>query len=248
MRETLNGLPRLDEIAEPGVDEYKPLSGLAVAGLGFGLLSPLAFVGPALYIFAITGVVLSVAALVRIGTDSPAVAGRKFALVGLILSTLCISIALSHGFVYRYLLRNEARRFASTWFQFLGDDEPHKAQQLNRPPLFRRVLNDQLWDAYAEDDKLAGELSDFTQNAAVRALLALGDGAQIRFYETQYQRRESGNERVDLLYAVSYEEEGRKKTFFVGLKMARVADAGNSRASWHINDVREHARPKGMSG
>ena len=248
MTETLNGRPRLGEISEPGVDEYKPLSGLAVAGLVCGLLSPLAFVGPVLCVFGIAGVVLSVAALVRIGTDSPAITGRKLALVGLVLSTLCVSIAPSHRLVSRYLLRNEARRFAPAWFRFLGDDQPCKAHQLSTPPENRLVLDDQLRDAYAKDDELAEELSAFTENAAVRALLALGDGVRIRFYETQFQGREFGNERVDLLYAVTFEEEGRKKTFFVGLKMIRVADAGDGRASWFINDVRERDRPEGMSG
>lgn len=248
MTETFDGCPQLGEISGFGADEYKPLSGLAVAGLGFGLLSPLAFVGPMLYSFGIIGVVLSVAALVRIGTDSPAVAGRKLALAGLVLSTFCLSIAPSYGLVSRYLLRNEARRFASAWFRFLGDDEPHKALQLSKYPQFRLVLDNRLWDAYAENDTLAGEMSVFIKNAAVRALLALGDGAQVRFYETQYQGQEVGNERVDLLYAVSYEEEGGKKTFFVGLKMLRVADLGDGRAGWHINDVRERARPEGMAG
>ena len=248
MTETLDGRPRLGEISESGVDEYRPLSGLAVVGLVFGLLSPLAFVGPALYIVGIAGIVLSVAALVRIGTDSPAITGRKLALVGLALSTLCMTMAPSHRLVSRYLLRNEARRFAAVWFEFLGDDQPHKAQQLSRPPHLRLVLDDQLWDAYAEDGNLAGELSAFTKNTAIRALLALGDGAQIRFHETQVQCLEYGDERVDLLYAVSYQEERRKKTFFVGLKMIRVADAGDGRASWHISDVREDAQPEGTSG
>jgi hypothetical protein len=241
MTETLDGRPRLGEISESGVTEYKPLSGLAVTGLVFGLLSPLAFVGPVLYIFGIAGVVLSVAALVRIGTDSPAITGRKLALVGLVLSTLCISIAPSHRLVTRYLLRNEARQLASAWFRFLGDDQPHKAHQLSKPFQDRRVLDDQLWDAYAENDKLAEQLRYFIiSKVAVRALLVLGDGARIRFYETHFQGLESGNERVDLLYAVSFEDDGQEKTFFVVLNMIRVADG---RASWRVGDVYNHVQP-----
>ena len=241
MTETLDGRPRLGEISEAGV-EYKPLSGLAVTGLVFGLLSPLAFVGPMLYIFAIVGIGLSIAALVRIGTDSPAITGRKLALVGLVLSTLCVSMAPSHRLVTQYLLRNEARQFAMAWFRFLGDDEPLKAHQLSRPPGGRLPLDDQLSDVYAEDVELTEELTDFTENAAVRTLLDSGNGAQIQFIETKFQGVEYGNDRVDLLYSVSFEKEGRKQTHFVSLKMIRVAE-DDGRASWYIGDIGEHARP-----
>ena len=245
MTETLDGRPRLGEISESGVDEYRPLSGLAVTGLVFGLLSPLAFVGPMLYIFGIVGVVLSVAALVRIGTDSPTISGRKLALAGLILSTFCISSAPAQHLVSRHLLRNEARQFASEWFRFLGNYETHKAHQLGKRPEHRLALDDQLLDAYAKDDALAEDLATFTDNAAVDALLTLGGKAQIRFCETQLQGRYDGLERVDLLYAVSSEEEGQEKTNYVSLRMMRVADAGDGRAGWYINDVNERARPAG---
>lgn len=248
MTETLDDRPRLGEISESGVDEYKPLSGLAVVAFVFGLLAPLAFVGPLLYIFGLTGILLSVVALARIGTDSPALTGRKLALAGLVLSTLCLSIAPSYRLMSRHLHRNEARQFASAWFGFLANDQPQMAHQLTEPPHSRRVLDERLWDVYAEDYELAGKLNIFTTNAAVRALLELGNGARIRFYETQLQYPERGTERIDLLYAVTFEEKGVKKTFFVSLKMLRAADAGDGRAGWRVSDTRDKSLPAGMSG
>lgn len=239
MTETLDGRPRLGEISESGVDEYKPLSVLAVAGLVFGLLSPLAFVGPLLYIFGIVGAVLSVVALARIGTESPALTGRKLALAGLVLSTVCISIAPSHRLVSRHLLRSEARRFASEWFRFLANNEPRKAHQLSKSPQQRLTLDDQLWDVYGEDSQLAEGLRIFTEKAPVRKLLAWGDGARIGFCGIPFQGREFGDDTVTLLYAISPEEEGQKALIVV-LNMQRVADAGDGRASWYISDIRDY--------
>lgn len=247
MAETLDGRPRLGEISESGVDEYKPLSGLAVTGLIVGLLSLLAFVGPLLYIFAIAGVVLNTAALVRIGTGSPAITGRKLALAGLVLSTLCISIAPSHRLASRHLLRKEARQFASVWFRFLAENEPRKAHQLTRAPGQRLSLDEQLADEYAKDGKMAEELGSFTKSAAVRSLLDAGSGARIQSYEIQFEGRQSGDERIDLLCSFSFEEEGREETGFVGLEMRRVADAGNGRADWYISNFQDDVPPEGMS-
>ncbi len=248
MAETLDGRPRLGEISESEVSEYRALSGLAVAGFGFGLLAPLAFIGPLHLVFPIVGLALSLVALVRITRNSPALAGRGLALTGLIVSTLCISIAPSQLLVSRYLLRAEAQKHASLWFRCVAQDEPHKAHQLTRVPRHRAALNDQLWDLYADNPGLADELDTFLENFAVRALLALGDGAQVRFYETQSQFQQGAEHRAYFVYAVSYQEEGEKKTFFVGLKMSRAPAADDVPAGWYVEAVVEHAKPTETPG
>jgi len=244
MTETLDGRPRLGEISESEVSQYRALSGMAVAGFGFGLLSPLAFIGPVLYVFPIVGVALSVVALARISKNLPAFTGRRIALAGLVVSTLCISIAPSQLSMSRYLLRREARQYASFWFRCLAQDEPHKAHQLSREPRYRAALDDQLWDLYANNPRLIEELDKFLSKHAVRTLLALGEGAQVRFYETQDQYRRWNEERVYLIYAVTYQEESRKKTFFVGIKVALVSAGDDAQASWFVEDIIEHAQPE----
>ena len=246
MTETVDGGPRLGEISESEVTEYRALSGMAVAGFGFGLLSPLAFIGPVLYIFPISGVLLNALALARIAKNHPAFTGRGIALAGLVLSTLCISIAPSQLSVSRYLLRTQARRCASFCFRYLAQDEPHKAHQLSREPQYRATLDDRLWDLYANNPRLIGELDKFLDNHAVRTLLALGDGAQVRFYETQSQYRQWGEERVYLVYAVTCKDESRKETFFVGLQMTLAPATDGAPAGWYVDDIIDHTRPDEM--
>ena len=67
---------------------YRAVAGQAVVGLIFGLLAPLALVDPLLWAVPALGVLLSGWALRRIRRSEPALAGRKMALAGLVLSLL----------------------------------------------------------------------------------------------------------------------------------------------------------------
>ena len=61
----------------------------------------------------------------------------------------------------------------------------------------------------------------------VRTLLALGPKAQVRFFDTVGQTRQDDDDVVDQLYAVTYEEEGEKKSFFVAVQAVRHKDAND---------------------
>jgi hypothetical protein len=77
-------------------------------------------------------------------------------------------------------------------------------------------------------------LESFVRAPVVRTLLALGPQASIRFYDTVDQQGDEGNrDIVRQRYAVTYEEEGEKKTFFVDVQMMRQELADRT-AGWSI--------------
>jgi hypothetical protein len=204
---------------------YRALSGLAVAALVFGLLAALAMIDPLLWAVPIVGTALGIGALRRIKEQWPALSGRGFAWVGLVLSLVFVVAAPTQWLAYRWQVRTEARQFAEMYFRDLANRRPEKAFQLSLPPQQRLALKDdeQLWGFYRNNQKMRQRLENFANSPLVRTLLALGsERATVRFYETLDQQSADGNrDVVNERYAVTYEEQGEKKTFFVDVQMVR---------------------------
>jgi len=212
---------------------YRTLPGQAVLGLIFSLLSPLALVDPMLWTVPALGLIFSRWALVRIRKNPPAMTGRKMALTGLLLSLLFLAAAPTHWNASRWMIRREARQFCAQWFKFLAQDEPQKAFQLMMGPPERQPLDDRLWDYYRSRPDIRKSLEGNVASPLIRTLLALGPGALVRFYQIEAQRREKNADAVDLWYAVTYEEKGERKSFFVRLGLARSKQR-NGTADWCI--------------
>lgn len=223
---------------------YRALSGQAVLGLIFGLLAPLAMIDPMLWAIPIVGAIFSWRALRRIKNNSPALVGRKMALIGLTLSLLFLAAAPADLVVYRRMVCDEARQFSALWFKYLTQDEPHKAHQLTVSPESRQPLDGHLWDFYRTESRLRRALRGYVEVPLIRTMLALGPRAQVRFYQTTGQTRENNSDKVDQLYAVTYEEGGERKSFFVLVRMERLK-LSRGGAGWRITETEGGIRPEG---
>jgi len=240
--------PHLSDTPDADVAEYRTLSGMAVTGLVFGVLSVLGALTPWLWFLAWIGVVLSALGLRRIAQRAPALTGRWAAVAGLVLSVFLASAAPAEWYTYREMLRGQARQFAGQWFQCLRGDEPQKAYQLTRHPAYRKPLDGRLWSYYGEGTELRDELQNYVARPEVRALLALGKKAQVRYYDTQRQWRENQSDMAYQVYAVTYEERGRKKTFFMGLVLARHELVNTRKAEWQVSSSEGGIRPVALGG
>jgi hypothetical protein len=223
---------------------YRPLAAQAVVGLIFGLLAPLALIDPVLWATPALGVFFSFWALRRINRDATAMTGRKLAWVGLSLSLLFAAAAPADWLVYRHVIHNEARQFSETWFRYLTHDEPQKAHQLTMPPQVREPLNDELWAFYSNAPRSRQALEAYVNSPLVRTLLALRSRAVVRFYETVGQAHGDNEDAVGLIYAVTYEEEGEKKSFFVAVETQRTGLADGT-AGWRMVQAKGGIRPEG---
>jgi hypothetical protein len=247
MSETGPAQPRLTDPLDAQLAQYQGLSAAAVVGLILGLLAPLAVMDPVLWAVPLLGILVNGWALWRIAGRSPMLVGRRAALAGLILSTLLAAAAITDWLAHRCLLRREARQFAGQWFDLLAQGQPQKAYQLVLSPKYRRPFDDKLWDFYRESTHWRAELENYVSQPLVRTLLTLGQKARLRYYQTTAQWPEEGRDHVAQVYAVSYQQAGRKETFFVLLELQRVQFA-NGRANWRLLHAEGGIRPAGWPG
>lgn len=225
--------------------EYRPLAGQAVLALIFGLLAPLAMIDIMLWAIPALGVILGWWALRRIRKNTPGMTGRKIALTGLALSLLFLMAAPGDWLAYRSMVRDEAKQFSSMWFKYLNEEEPQKAHQLTMTPQSRQTLDDRLWGYYRNNRKAREDLESYVKMPLVRTMLALGPKAQVRFYQTTGQSRDNDNDQVDQLYAVTYDEDNERKSFFILVRMARRKLASGG-AGWRILQTEGGVRPAGF--
>ncbi len=223
---------------------YRPLAVQAVLSLLLGLLAPLAMLSSMFWLVPAIGLFFGNWALRRIKRDPAALTGRKLAWAGLSLSLVFIVAAPTDWLVYRRIVRNEARQFSTLWFRYLTHDEPQKAHQLTLPPQSRQPLGENLWGFYGSNSRARGSLEGYVKTPLVRTLLALGPRAMVRFYETVDQSHDDNDDVVELLYAVTYEEEGERKSFFVAVGALRTKLPDGS-ADWRILQTAGGAKPEG---
>jgi hypothetical protein len=226
--------------------EYRAVSTLAVVGLIVGLLSPLAFGHPFLWLVPVAGILLCALALWRIAREDAALIGRKAALVGLVVSVLCLAAAASERWANRLLIDAEARRFAVQWFEALRRDEPLKAYQMSQAPGIRLPLSQTTWDDYPRGSARRENVEAFIEGPEIRTLMALGEKAHVRYYDTERYWSAEGRHGVDQVWAVTFQENGQKKTFFVSVSLERSRLESTGRAYWTLVDSDGGVRPRAM--
>jgi hypothetical protein len=235
----------LNDRQDDDLAQYRALSVPAVAGLILGLLSVVALVDPLAWLVPLTGVVVSAVALRKIARAAPALTGRRAALAGLVLSVLFGTAAVADWTAYRALTRHEARQFALLWFELLAEREPKKAFQLTLSPRERHPADEGLTEFYREGPHWHRMLLDYVDRPLVRTLLALGPRAVVRYYETRWQQSEGDREKLYQVFAVTFDDGGQKKTFFVGLTLHRIK-LESGPAVWQIADSDTGFKPEGL--
>jgi hypothetical protein len=224
---------------------YQSLCGFSVISLILGGLSPLALIEPVAAIVPAAGMAVGGVALVRIARNAPALGGRRLALWGVGLSLLFLVAAPAEWLVYRWQIRREAVCVGDAWFAMLRDHQPQMAFQLTQEPRRRHPLDNTLAKVYRDSPELRDGLAAYLRQPPVRTLLALGHGAQAHCDRIDDQQRLFNCDCVQPVYAVSYEEAGRKKSFFVVLHLVRwrlSGGASGARAVWQLTGAEEPGR------
>lgn len=239
--------PHFEESQENLLD-YRTPNGWAIAGLVAGIFSFLAMFGPLGWIVPAAAIVASSAALFRLGSRESVTFGRGAALVGLSLGLIFLTAGPTAQWSAEWSLQEEAKQVAIEWFEYLQHNEPHKAAQLGVSPELRQPLDDSLWAYYREHPEAKRELEDFVRQPLTRALLTLGPTAQVRYYETQNIERGAKHDQLEQFYAVTYDDAGKKKSFFVRLTMNRSIDPATDRGRWRVSNAGGGVRPKSWNG
>ncbi len=219
------------------LSNYHSVSRLAIVSLLVGIASALAWLGPYMWWFPVGAIAISVASLIHVNRPNSELIGRKAAMFGLCLALISGIGAPTRYYAYRYLVQQEGERFAMQWFDYLRKGEFEKAHQMTVVITQRQPLDESLWDFYRERSDWATKLREYTNTPIVRTLLALGDRAEARLHKrlgvAVYPRADA----VVDQFAVTYEEDGVKKSFFLVLFLERHFNAFVGRGQWRITNM-----------
>lgn len=220
------------------LSEYRSVSKLAVVALILGIASALAWIGPYAWAIPVVALCVSLISLARINRPALGLSGRKAAIGGLCLALIFGIGAPTRYYTYRYLVQREGLQFAMQWFEHIRNGDVEYAHQMAVPITQRQPTTDDLSRFYREHPQSAAELRVYADSALVRTLLELGDRANVRIY---HRFGVSVSPLTDELldeFAVTYEENGEKKTFFLYVLLERHFNSFSGRGHWRISDIR----------
>lgn len=227
---------RMSEVRDLAVAEYRPVCGLAIVALVLGVLSFLSMVTPVGWVAALLGAVLGVVSLRRIAASEPLMIGRSLAVAGVLLSVFFGCVGLAQWVTMDRLLTRQAVAFGLDWFEALRHDQPLIAHQLSVAPRMRPAPGSDLLPLYKNGVHFQEQIKEFVRNPVVRAVLALGEKAEVRPSGVRAYGARQETMEIQPVYAVTYSVDGRKKTFFAALTIRRdqVADTGTF--TWQVSD------------
>jgi len=140
-------------------DEYRPLSGTAVAAAVFGVLSLAAAMQPTFVIVPVLGVALAVVALRQLSQPDAIQVGRSTAVAGLALSMFCGCMGISSSLTKTWNMNRRAELVAARWADAILEGRILEANAMLMP--FSRV------NAPADEESAAS--NELFDSAAIEA-------------------------------------------------------------------------------
>jgi hypothetical protein len=214
-----------------------------MVAFGIALLSLSGWISWGMWFLSLIGVLVALIALRRIAHSDPPMLGRKLALAALFVSLVCAVGVAVEWHAYRLLIRQEAREFAEYWIDLQRQGDSTKAARLVRQP----VIADGMANL-TKTERAETALKVYCNRPEVRALLALGGQAQIRYYDTESQEHDGTSDSVKQVFAVTYTKEGKKTTFFLRLEMERKVPSDKPVGVWVITSTESGIKPVALGG
>jgi hypothetical protein len=160
-------------------NEYRSLSVSAIVALLLGLASPLSFGHVLLTAIPIAGIVVALVALRQIASSEGALAGRGAAIIGLV---LCVAFAVAphaRAYILRSSRTSQAREFGRQWLDSVAAGELERAFRLTFESTRRSPPQEPGMPAPTKTP-----YEQFVDQPAVKALVAAGKDAEIRYLGT----------------------------------------------------------------
>ncbi|MBX3415855.1 MAG: hypothetical protein KF708_24445 [Pirellulales bacterium] len=228
----------VSEVAEltGEAEGYRAINHWAVLTLILGLASALVLVHPILAILPVLTLVSGAVALRQISYYWPAYTGRWAALAGIWFALVFAIATPTRIFLWRYQMETEAIRFGDQFMRMLLDGRAIEAHQLTVAKNIRMPPDETMYDSYRADPARKEGVRAFVAEPAVHTLLALGPQATARLYEVESLYTNGDAAAAALLYAVTYDDRGTRRTFFVRLIDVRESHR-SERAGWRVHRV-----------
>jgi hypothetical protein len=182
-------------VAPASIEEnYRPLSLLAVVGLGVSILSLLVFVYDAFWLvmfFVVPGLLISLVASYRIRHSEGTLAGETVAKAGMVISVIAGLFWVTTKVTTYLIIRTESKAFLEAWLEkvrlgkegeaFLDTVSPERRAA---PPSSGDIIK-QLRAQYPVPDGAGNAYDNFRSNRLAELLFRYGDAAKWRYLSAQ---------------------------------------------------------------
>ena len=219
---------------EDDLVQYRAVSGLAIAGLLLGLLTPLALIHPLLCLLALFAAIVNLLALRQIAEASPAPVGKRAAHIGLALSLIFGISTPIELTLHRRALRAESSEIAAEWFNALRENRPELAHHLRQYPTTSASRTQSSLQRYTSNPKSVDALRNFVQETPVVLLLKLGKRAHVRWYQNEDVWADGDFEGVRDIYVVTVGNGPQAVSFFIRLGATRSQDLATADWQWQV--------------
>lgn len=212
--------------------DYRPVSGLAVAAAVVGAVSAVSFVGPGLWFVPVIGIVLSVLAIRTISRPGVELLGHGAAVAGLALSIGVGCAAVSAWLVSWQLAKDRAVAVAESWA-----GEIRGGRLLVARSMLSEMMRPAVMTVSTDEDVPSLAIDDFVSNErlfrglpVVAALLECGAAAVARgsFYEfvaESQEQREEWRVRLKVSPCPAENRASDELSLFVHLRRTMLRDA-----------------------
>ena len=225
-------------------DEYRPVSGMAVAAAVFGLLSLAAAIHPSFFILPVLGLVFTVVALRDLAQPDSIKIGRLAARAGLATAIFFGAIGLTRSLTTTWTANRRAEQVAAGWVDAILDGKVLEAHAMLMP--FQRVnapgdpegdVSTSLFDSQAIE-------AVYRQRPEVAATLACG--AAKRESTTLLEYMPDSKEREEVwIVRVTISPCGRREslTLDIEVESSIVKQTAGWLEQWYVKEVRENSQP-----
>ena len=227
----------------PAALEYRPISLLAVFTLVLGVASSLSLAGPILLAVPALTVLLGALAWRSIAQSGGTLVGQKAILWGLALAVFFAAMSVGRSTTRRALAIRDSREIAETFIWLLQNNQPEKAHQLQLLESFRQPAGTPLQYHYRTTSNDYEALRIFVDAPLIHALLTLGKKAQVRYYATEDLSESAGRMYIVQLFTVTFEQQGKRQTFFARITTRRDIDLETGILSWAIDNYESGVKP-----
>lgn len=231
-------------------DEFSAVSLSAIFALLGGVLSSLYLVNRSFWPIPVIALLITLWSLRKIYHAEGRLTGMTITRLALVLILIPLTAAPIQRYIYRRELIRQAREFFPLVIQAAQKGDSLALMQFQKyQPSREEVTNESdYWKTLFSDPVRSMEGVSLIQNKIFVTLLNLGENASVtydRTVKTDYEA-EYDVDRICCLYAVTYSEHGKKKTFLFPMQGGRYRDKKNGTAFWRCDKY--HSFPVSFKG
>jgi hypothetical protein len=231
-----------DEREVPG---YRPMSLLAFLTLALGLVSGIALAHPIAWFAPAITLVIGVYSLRRISEPRANLAGRRLAMLGILLAVLFGAWAPSRYYTRQRHFFEAARQFADSWLALVREGKLQEAHQLTLMHHRRQATTAGLPRFYRENEQERQALANYFRKPLIKSLVELGTKAEFVYRAGHaISPPEDGRQLVVLDYEARWQDESGPRTLPFLLSLERQDLPDSNMNIWRIEGAIDPKRSK----